>query len=165
MATGDQPPIKYTTTHTGSYVSVGVDATRPAVNTTSVGNVFHASDTGKTYLSTGAQWVQMTTAAPTTFTGTHTFTTTTPYNGDPSQRIFQTIEERIEYQQQAYEEPRDHAYNPTGEQDPSSRLQIDFFGVTCQDCAPHNVHRWDPGKHLFVIEEEVDIDWVLRLAS
>ena len=96
---------------------------------------------------------------PYTSTGTtlsYTFQTTyTTYNGDPNvaytgSQIFKTLEEKIEYQQKAYEEPRDHAYNP------------DSFG-TCMECYAHNLHRHSADKHLYVIDEE--IPWSDRLAS
>lgn len=68
-------------------------------------------------------------------------------------RTFMTADERIEYQQQAYEEPRDHAFNPDDRP----------FTGQCQECYAHNIHRFDPATHLYVIDEE--IDWALRLAS
>lgn len=112
-----------------------------SANSNSLGNIY-LNTTGTTY---------------TTYTTTYPISTGTTFtwNGDPNtaltgSRIFQSMEERVEYQQEAYIEPRDHAYNP------------DSFG-TCGECKPHNLHRYSPEKHLFIIEEE--IPWSDRLAS
>lgn len=77
------------------------------------------------------------------------------YSSDPSLN-FLTVEERLEYQQQAYLEPRDHAFNPSDD-------VAFFYDGVCQDCAKHNIYRTQPDKHLYVIDEEED--WLLRLAS
>lgn len=113
-----------------------------SANSNSLGNVY-LNTTGTTY---------------TTYTTTYPISTGTTFtwNGNPNDvaltgsRIFQSMEERVEYQQEAYMEPRDHAYNP------------DSFG-TCGECKPHNLHRYSPEKHLFIIDEE--IPWSDRLAS
>lgn len=133
-------------TGSGTNVSSGAGA----------GNVYYASGGGQLYVDSGTHWVSV---APTYTTTVPLTYTTTEFNGDiTSSRIFQSMEEKIEYQQQAYREPRDHAFNPGDLVD----LQGSYAGM-CQDCFPHSVHRWDESKHLFVIDEE--IDWVLRLAS
>lgn len=92
-----------------------------------------------------------------TFTSTSASPAYTVYNGDINNTftssIFQSVEDRIKKQQEAYEEPRDHCYNPG----------VTIFDMQCQDCKPHNMHRFDPGKHLYVIDEE--IDWLLQLCA
>lgn len=133
MATGS-PQYVYTTSNN--------------TNTATIGTYYLNTTSGTPYVSNGTQWVPLTTYSTTT--------TTFTWNGDPNDlahtgsRIFQTLEEKIEYQQQAYEEPRDHAYN----------AQPDGL---CVDCFAHNLHRFSADKHLFVIEEE--IPWSDRLAS
>ena len=109
------------------------------------GNIYYNATTGGAYVSTGTHWQPLTTYTTTAATFT--------WNGDPAQagsRIFKSVEEQTEYQQQAYVEPRDHAYNPQ-------------WDDTCQDCFAHNIHRYEAEKHLYVVEEE--IDWCDRLAS
>jgi hypothetical protein len=125
-----------------------------------IGDFYYNTNTTNMYIGSGNGYT--TTLAPLTYTSgtTYTITTASPnvttYNGDPNtpfiSSIFQTTAERIDYQQKAYEEPRDHEYNPDG---PGSG--------TCADCYSHNLHRWSPEKHLYVINE--DEDWLLRLAS
>jgi len=117
-------------------------------NTATIGSLYLNSTSNQMYVGNGTQWQPLTTY-------TTTAATTFTWNGDPNvaltgSRIFQSMEERVEYQQQAYQEPRDHAYNP------------DSFG-TCSDCKPHNLHRHSADKHLFIIDEE--IPWSDRLAS
>lgn len=120
------------------YVSTGTSNT--------AGNLYY--NTTYNTISTGTQWQPLTTYTTTTATFT--------WNGNPNDlalsgsRIFQSMEERVEYQQQAYQEPRDHQYNPRGD-------------GTCVDCYAHNLHRFDADKHLYVIDEE--IPWSDRLAS
>lgn len=96
-----------------------------------------------------------------TTTGTtFTYTSTTTFNGDPSDpTLFMTAEQKLEHQQKSYLEPRDHEFNPA-EAAPGWLL-----GSPCRDCYQHNVHRMSADKHLFVIQEEVDPDWLSQLAS
>jgi hypothetical protein len=118
-------------------------------NSNTIGQIYYNTSNNTVHVSNGTHWQQAvyTTAQPLTYT---------TFNGDPSglaqlgSRIFQSMEERIEYQQQAHLEPRDHAYNP----DASRR---------CMDCYDHNLHRFEADKHLFVIDEEVP--WSDLLAS
>lgn len=117
------------------------------------GNVYYNTTSNTMHISTGTHWAPVTTYATTYTTPNTTFT----WNGNPNDlmassgsRIFRSVEEQIEYQQQAYEEPRDHAYNPG-------------WNEVCEDCYAHNLHRLSPDKHLFVIDEE--IPWSDRLAS
>jgi hypothetical protein len=118
-------------------------------NTTArtVGSLYVNTTTNATYINTGTHWAPMTTYT--------TPSTTFVWNGDPNMalngsQIFKSMEERVDYQQKAYQEPRDHAYNPGPNR-------------ACQDCYDQNLHRFDADKHLFIIDEE--IPWSDRLAS
>lgn len=129
---------------------VSVGNTTYSANTS--GNLYYNTTANTMHISTGTHWQPVTTATTTFTTVPHTYTT---YNGDPNDllgsRIFDSVEKRIEHQQRAYEEPRDHEYSP------------EYVGEACVECYAHNLHRFSPDKHLFVIDEE--IPWCDRLAS